>query len=243
MTPWAQAVLDLPPGSGAEEFWAAALGWPLGPAWADHPELRSFEPPDGDAYVHCQRVDGPAGVHLDLEVEEMAAATERLTGLGATVVRVTTDWTTLTSPGGLDFCVVAGRDHRRPAATRWPGGTRSRLVQVCIDSPADRHEQEAGFWREVTGWRWAGGSSPEFAGKLFPPSGSSLQLLLHRLGDDDGGLVTRAHVDLGADDLEGEAARLVALGARRQWSGDGWITLRDPADLLFCVTENSPDAP
>jgi hypothetical protein len=27
------------------------------------------------------------------------------------------------------------------------------------------------------------------------------------------------------------------------WDGSGWITLRDPAGLLFCTTENSPDAP
>ena len=53
----------------------------------------------------------------------------------------------------------------------------------------------------------------------------------------------RAHIDLGCDDREAEARRLVGLGAERLWDGDGWITLRDPAGLLFCATGNSPDAP
>lgn len=243
MTQWAHVVLDLPPGSPAEDFWAAALGWPLGPPWAGHPELCSFEPGGGDPYVHRQHVEGPAGVHFDLEVADVAASTDRLVGLGATVVRVKTDWTSLTSPGGLDFCLLAGRDRERPAASRWPDGTQSRLVQVCIDCPGATLDGEVAFWRQATGWRWGGTPDSEFAGKLYPPPGSSLQLLLHRLGDDDGGTVTRAHLDLGTDDVEAEAARLIALGATRQWSGDGWITLSDPADLLLCVTHNSPDAP
>ena len=57
---WLHVVLDAPvEPTGA--FWAAVLGWPLGAPWPDHPELRSFVPPDGDAYVHLQQVDGPAG--------------------------------------------------------------------------------------------------------------------------------------------------------------------------------------
>ena len=70
-----------------------------------------------------------------------------------------------------------------------------------------------------------------------------MQLLLHRLGDDDGGTTVRAHLDLGTDDLELETQRLTDAGATRLWDGRGWITLRDPAGMLFCVTGNSPDAP
>ena len=53
----------------------------------------------------------------------------------------------------------------------------------------------------------------------------------------------RAHIDLGADDIEAEAARLVGLGAERLGPGRGWIVLRDPVGMVFCVTGNSPDDP
>ena len=99
------------------------------------------------------------------------------------------------------------------------------------------------FWRAATGWRWAPSSAPEFAGKLYPAAGSPVQLLLQQLGDDDEASTVRAHLDLGCDDREAEADRLVGLGATRLWAGDGWITLRDPAGMVLCVTGNSPSDP
>ena len=83
----------------------------------------------------------------------------------------------------------------------------------------------------------------EFAGKLYPPTGSSAQLLLQRLGSDDPATAVRAHIDLGADDIAAEAERLVGLGAKRLGPGRGWIVLRDPVGMVFCVTGNSPNDP
>jgi len=80
-------------------------------------------------------------------------------------------------------------------------------------------------------------------GKLYPPTGSSAQLLLQRLGSDDPTSAVRAHIDLGTDDVEAEAERLVGLGAERLGPGRGWIVLRDPVGMVFCVTGNSPDDP
>jgi hypothetical protein len=118
-------------------------------------------------------------------------------------------------------------------------------VQVCIDSPALAHDREVAFWRAATGWRWVASpeESEEFAGKLYPNPGSPIQLLLQRLQRDDPGARVRAHLDLGCEDREAEAARLATLGASRLWDGSGWITLRDPSGLLFCVTGNPPDDP
>jgi hypothetical protein len=92
-------------------------------------------------------------------------------------------------------------------------------------------------------WPWSASDAEEFAGKLYPPSGSSVQLLFQRLGDDDAGTTVRAHIDLGTDDLEADAQRLVELGATRIGPGRGWVALRDPTGLVFCTTGNSPDAP
>jgi len=144
--------------------------------------------------------------------------------------------------GGLHFCLVRRRDHVRPPALSWDGH-RSRLVQICIDSPAGSHDQEVAFWRSALSWRWAASESDEFAGKLFPASGSSAQLLFQRLDEEDAGRAVRGHIDLGTDDIEADAQRLVQLGATPVGPGRGWIVLHDPTGLAFCTTGNSPDAP
>lgn len=240
---WTHAVLDLPAGTDAEvAFWADALGARPGSPWPRHPDLSSLDPGDGDPVLHVQQVTGPPRVHVDLDVADVAAEVVRLRHRGAALVGEQNGWTTLRSPGGLPFCLAAGRPRRRAPARRWPSGATSRLVQVCLDCPADLADDEARFWADTTGWGWRPSGSPEFVGHLVPAAGS-LQLLVQRRGSDDPSPAVTAHLDLGADDLEAEAGRLVALGARREWSGDGWITLRDPAGLLFCVTGQSPEAP
>jgi hypothetical protein len=55
-----------------------------------------------------------------------------------------------------------------------------------------------------------------------------VQLLFQRLGSADPGTAVRAHIDLGADDVEAETARLAELGAERLGPGRGWIVLHDP---------------
>ena len=50
----------------------------------------------------------------------------------------------------------------------------------------------------------------------------------------------RAHLDHGTDDRDAEVTRLVGLGAEAGAEGRGWRVMRDPAGLVFCVTDNSP---
>jgi hypothetical protein len=243
-TQWLHVFIDVAPPVSEESatFWSATLGWPLGEPWPGHPEFRSFTPPQGDSYVHQQVGDHGPRIHVDLEAFDRGLA-DRLVRLGAVITGDGDGWCPMKSPGGLPFCLVDRRDHIRPAAQRF-GGHSTRLVQICIDSPADLHDQEVDFWRQATGWRWRPGDRDEFAGKLYPPTGSSAQLLLQRLGSDDLATAVRAHIDLGADDVEAEAARLVGLGAERLGPGRGrWIVLRDPVGMVFCVTGNSPDDP
>jgi hypothetical protein len=233
-------VVDLPEGTydDAAGFWASALGWPVGNPWPGHPELCSLEPPAGSAYVHLQRVQGPPRVHVDLESDDAAATTARARDLGAEPVAARDRRTTLRSPGGLPFCTVGPVSGAAPAPVTWGEGHRSRLVQVCIDSPATSHDAEVAFWRELLGDRWVGSASPEFAAK-WHADGSPLQLLFQRLDEPTGPV--RAHLDLGTDDLPAEVRRLVALGAEDLAPGRGWHVLRDPAGLAFCATLNPPD--
>jgi hypothetical protein len=238
---WLHAVVDLPGGvhdTGAR-FWSAALGWPVGAPWPGHPELRSFTPADGEAYVHLQKVDGPPRVHLDVESPEPGSTVSAAVTAGAEVVGRHQRWMTLRSPGGLPFCVVAAGASTAPGPVVWPDGHRTRLVQVCVDSPGDRHEEEVEFWRSLLHGRWVGSASEEFAGKWHDDAGSPLQLLFQRLDEADGPV--RAHLDLGTDDRAVEVSRLLQLGAADGPTGRGWHVLRDPTGLDFCVTDNPPD--
>jgi hypothetical protein len=242
---WLHVMIDLPTEVDEEEtrFWSAALGWPLGDPWRGSPEFSSFEPPEGDSYVARQLIaEGRPRVHLDVAVDDLDEVSAHMEALGAEPRQETEGWRVMASPGGMPYCLVAHRDdNQAPAPTTWPdaGGHRSRLAQVCVDSSPERHDDEVAFWQAATHWGWAPSESQEFAGKLRPQGGSPVQLLFQRL-DEDGDPPTRAHIDLGADDIEAEAERLEALGARRMWDGAGWITLQDPAGLRFCATSTAP---
>lgn len=237
---WLHAVIDVPEArhDAAAAFWAEALGWPAGPPWSGHPELRSFEPPQGRAYVHLQQIVGPPRVHIDLESHDVDAAAWLAVQQGARAVATHDRWRTLVSPGGLPFCFVSAGEPDPPGPVSWPDGHRTRMVQVCIDSPVAAHEREVAFWRALLPGRWVDSPAPEFAGKWHDDAGSPVQLLFQRLDEPDGSV--RAHLDLGTDDLSAEVARLLAVGAEDVHPGRGWHALRDPAGLLFCATENSP---
>jgi hypothetical protein len=237
---WLHAVIDVPADQHAATagFWSRVLHWPLGAPWPGHPELSSFEPPSGAPYVHLQEIDGPPRVHLDLESELPEATAAHAADLGATPVHAAERWRTLRSPGGLPFCVIEAARHEPPEPTTWPEGHQSRLVQVCIDSPEDAHDQEVAFWRALLPGRWFASDAAEFAGKWHDEAGSPLQLLFQRLGEPTGPV--RAHLDHGTDDLSAEVHRVRDLGADDIGPGHGWHALRDPAGLPFCVTCNSP---
>jgi hypothetical protein len=46
-------------------------------------------------------------VHLDLQAANREAEAQRLVGLGASIVAVRDDWTTMSDPEGNEFCVSA----------------------------------------------------------------------------------------------------------------------------------------
>jgi Glyoxalase-like domain len=66
-------------------------------------------------------------------------------------------------------------------------------------------------------------------------------MLVQRLSAADTATATRAHVDIGTDDVAAEAARVEALGARLVERFDRWRIYEDPAGLPFCVTPQPPD--
>jgi predicted enzyme related to lactoylglutathione lyase len=111
------AVLDTPDPQGLARFYQQLLGWPLG---TDDPEWATLRPEDGGAGLSFQREEDhvppvwPAGpgdprmqLHVDIEVDDLAAAVEVAVCAGAVVaefqpqgdVRVCLD------PAGHPFCL------------------------------------------------------------------------------------------------------------------------------------------
>jgi hypothetical protein len=232
---WMHAFVDVPPGSFDRscEFWSAATGWPTGAPWDDHPEFRTLRPPDGDPYLHLQRISGPPRIHLDLISGDVDGDRAAHLSLGATAVERHPWWQVMTSPGGMPYCLVS-EDHRRrrPAATRRPDGHLSRVARLCVDVPAASFDGEVAFWRTATGWPPDSTRLPESA-QLTTPTTCPLGFLLQRLGPGDPGPV-RAHLDLETDDLAAEVERLRRLGASVR-AALRWAVLADPAGLPFRV--------
>lgn len=78
---WIHVFIEVPePWLGAGlDFWVTVTGWPPEQPWSGHPEFQSLEPPDGDAYLHVQQIDGPPRVHLDLVLGDGASVNEERT--------------------------------------------------------------------------------------------------------------------------------------------------------------------
>jgi predicted enzyme related to lactoylglutathione lyase len=226
----------------ATAFWSAVSGWPPGEPSGGDGEFLPLQPADGDRFLWLQRVGRPVGAggwHLDLHVPDRAAGVETAVEAGAEVVREGADYVALASPAGLPFC-LADEDDRartRPAPASWPGG-RSLVDQLCIDIPAKEFESELAFWFRLTGWPQTGSDLPEFD-RLAVPAQLPVRMLLQRLGPDDTEGI-RAHADIAAEDRSVEVGRHRELGAVLIGPGQGWTTLRDPAGLVYCVTDRVP---
>ena len=62
-------------------------------------------------------------MHVDIHTEDVAAEIARLEALGARVVERRDDWTVMSDPAGLPFCVVRAPDATlddRPDVRIWP---------------------------------------------------------------------------------------------------------------------------
>jgi hypothetical protein len=236
---WMTGFLDTP-STVAEPFWLAVTGSVLSQR-RDGGTFATLLPDSGDAYLRVQVVgSAPPRTHVDLHVDDVPAGADEAVRLGASVVAEDRDLVVLRSPAGIVFCLVTWQGEAVcPAPVSWPGGSVSRVDQLCLDVPADAYEVEAAFWPALTGWPLRAADRPEFA-YLERPAGMPLRLLLQRLGAGSAGM----HVDLACAGVDAEVARHVALGAQvvRRVPGD-WTTLRDPAGREYCVTARSPFEP
>lgn len=103
-----EVVIDAPSGrfAAVSRFWSGALLTDARPV-ADFPEFTGLPDPAALCHVGLQDVgDGTAGLHLDIETDDIPAETARLTALGATELFRHRDWVVLADPAGTRFCLL-----------------------------------------------------------------------------------------------------------------------------------------
>jgi uncharacterized protein DUF664/glyoxalase superfamily protein len=239
---WIVAFLDLPADTheAGADFWSTVTGFARGPQRGEEGQFATLVPSEGTDYLRVQRLeeDTPR-VHLDLHVDDPAAAAVEAEALGAELLESPYDEVkTMRSPGGFVFCFVPEGGGERPPPAQWPDGRTSYVDQVCLDVPPGRYDDELAFWAAVTGWTRRDPSPGSEFGRVTGPPGQPLFLLLQRL-DDEQEAVT-AHLDWSASDPEAEVAAHVAAGAEVQGQSGAWTVLEDPAGMTYCVTHRRP---
>ena len=116
-------VIDVPSADHAATaaFWGAATGQEQ--RQLSFPEFHGARLHDSLTLLVQQLGDGGARVHLDIHTDDVPAEIARLEALGATVVDRFPDWTIMSDPAGLSFCVVnapEGTLDNRDDVRTWP---------------------------------------------------------------------------------------------------------------------------
>ncbi|RYC05249.1 VOC family protein [Nocardioides zhouii] len=234
--PWIQVFLDSPVVTFEEAvaFWSAATGWRVSERRGEDGQFLTLLPAAGSAYVKMQAVDGPAGLHLDLDSVDRPATIEQARELGATTAWTYHDVEVMRSPGGFTFCQTLLADHLddRPVLVR-DGSTI--LDQVCLDIPSSSWDTEVAFWRDLTGRELQEATAPGFARLVAP---DQPRILLQRLDDPDG--PGRAHPDLATADRAADTDRHVRLGATVRAVHAYWSVLMAPGGQVYCLTDRDP---
>ena len=232
MVPWIQLFLDTPSDhvEDAVRFWSEVTGWRPSERRGEDGQFLTLLPDDGPAWVKVQAVDGPAGIHLDLDSDDRPAAIARAASLGATPAWTYHDVEVVRSPGGLLLChtLVDG-------APRLVRDGATILDQVCIDVPAAHWDAEVAFWSGLTGRTPEVGALPEFVRLV---EAGKPRILMQRTGDAEGPV--RAHPDLATADRAADTRRHVDLGAEVRDTHDFWTVLVAPGGQVYCLTDRDP---
>lgn len=168
----------------------------------------------------------PQQFHLDLQVDDHAAAAERAVALGATRLADGASWITLADPAGhpFDLCQKDGV------------GPAMALFAVTIDAPDPAGL--ARFYADLMGMEVTY-DGPE--GSLITGDGKSV--MFQRVAQytpprwPDPAHPQQAHLDIMVDHLDTGEARALELGAKRLPGGaETFRVFADPAGHPFCLT-------
>jgi len=106
----------------------------------------------------------------------------------------------------------------------------SRLAGFIIDCRTDDLPAAATFWSGALGLPVLGEDGPAYVRLDASPHGLTVEV--QQVEHD-----SRVHLDLESDDVEAEARRLEALGARRLRKVRSWWVMEAPTGQRFCIVE------
>lgn len=117
---------------------------------------------------------------------------------------------------------------------------RSRLAGFIIDCNTDDLDAAADFWSRALGAtiadRKAGDGDAEY--QQFGDTRDDLQIEVQKVDHP-----SRVHLDIESDDIDAEASRLEALGAKRIGFVKRWWVMEAPTGQRFCVVRmHHPDS-
>jgi len=108
---------------------------------------------------------------------------------------------------------------------------RSRLAGLIIDCETDDLDAAAAFWSKALGAPPKSAANIEESPyvELVMPAGEidvEVQAVQHP---------SRVHIDIESDDIEAEAGRLEALGAKKIANIKRWCVMEAPTGQRFCI--------
>ena len=108
---------------------------------------------------------------------------------------------------------------------------RSRINGILIDCNTDDLDAAAHFWAEALGRP----VDPDHPGtrdnyRMLETPPDEIAVQIQRVGHE-----SRVHIDIETDDIEAEASRLEALGAKRVQSVHTWCVMEAPTGQRFCL--------
>lgn len=106
----------------------------------------------------------------------------------------------------------------------------SRLSTFVIDCKVDDIEAASTFWSKALNRELLPADPDDPNYRQLAGSEDEPILLVQQVGHD-----SRIHLDIEADDLDAEVARLEALGARRIRFVKRWWLMQAPTGQVFCV--------
>ena len=111
---------------------------------------------------------------------------------------------------------------------------RSRLAGFIIDCQTDDLDAAADFWSRALGAtiadRDAGDDTAQY--QMFGNTPGDLHIEVQKVQHP-----SRVHLDIEADDVDAEAARLEALGARKIGFVKRWWVMEAPTGQRFCIVK------
>jgi predicted enzyme related to lactoylglutathione lyase len=108
---------------------------------------------------------------------------------------------------------------------------KSRLAGFIIDCQGDDLEAAARFWSAALGLELRPPADPaDTRYRTFATAADQPHLEVQQVGHE-----SRVHLDIEADDIEAEVARLERLGAKRVGAVRSWYVMEAPTGQRFCV--------